>query len=235
MILSAPIQVMDIGNIMDQKHSMASLQHHHQQGSTPDRHVPQLPQLTARNLSEVPMDRAGSPHGSEHSRYSAPRHLDSAPRSYPSPGPMGAGHMSMASNGQQHIAPPVVTMILPGGPPNMAQGMHQFKAPDASLQQPQQHTQQQTKAYPCTTCGKRFARRSDLARHGKSMLKPGPSFHRLTMPRTHPLRCSPSCVRLARMRQAVHSTLCPYSPPTCSYWREASHVRALRQGAYCLA
>jgi hypothetical protein len=74
----------------------------------------------------------------------------------------------------QHIAPPVVTMILPGGPPNMGQPMQQYKGPDMmqqqqqSMQQPQQQQQQQqqVKAYPCSTCGKRFARRSDLARHG---------------------------------------------------------------------
>lgn len=175
MILTAPIQVMDIGNIMDQKHSMASLHqhqplhHHHSQGSTPDRQMAQLPQLTSRNLPD-PMDRAGSPHGSEHSRYSAPRPMDAAPRSYPSPVPMG--HMSM---GGQHIAPPVVTMILPGGPPNMGQPMHQYKAPDMvaqqqAQQQQQPQQQQQVKAYPCSTCGKRFARRSDLARHGQSSI-----------------------------------------------------------------
>ncbi|KAH6688271.1 hypothetical protein F5X68DRAFT_189966 [Plectosphaerella plurivora] len=168
MILTAPIQVMDIGNIMDQKHNMAAMHHqplhHHSSGSTPDRQM-QLPQLTSRNLPD-PLDRAGSPHGSEHSRYSASRQMDSAPRSYPSPVPMG--HMSMGPG--QHIAPPVVTMILPGGPPNMGQPMHQYKTPDmvqqqAMQQQQQPQQQQQVKAYPCSTCGKRFARRSDLARH----------------------------------------------------------------------
>lgn len=156
---------MDIGNFTDQTRTMASMQPQHSQGSTPDRHMAQLPQLTSRNLPEPPLDRAGSPHGSEHSRYSAPRPtMENAPRSYPSPGPMGGPPMHMPGpNQQQHIAPPVVTMILPGGPPDMNQGMHHFKAPDVPA--PQQQQQQQVKAYPCSTCGKRFARRSDLARH----------------------------------------------------------------------
>lgn len=56
-----------------------------------------------------------------------------------------------------HMAPGPV--ILPGIPQEMSH-MPQYKAPE------QQAPQQPTKAYPCSTCGKGFARRSDLARHG---------------------------------------------------------------------
>lgn len=160
---------MDLGTLMDSR-TMAAMQqpqhhhHHHHTGTTPDRQMAHLPQLTARNLPEPPMDRSGSPHGSEHSRYSAPRSvLDGMPRSYHSPGPMNGAPMSMTMPGhpqQQHIAPPAITMILPGAPPDM--GMPKMNtAPQA-----------QVKAFPCGTCGKRFARRSDLARHGKLSDKP---------------------------------------------------------------
>ncbi|KAF3342799.1 hypothetical protein VD0004_g2966 [Verticillium dahliae] len=145
--------------------------HHHPTGSTPERQMHQLPQLTARNLPEPPMDRSGSPHGSEHSRYSAPRsHMDSVPRSYPSPVPMNGPPMMQAhappqhqhQHQHQHHAGVPITMILPGGPPDMNAGMHHYKPPGVPVE-PQ--PAQQVKAYPCGTCGKRFARRSDLARH----------------------------------------------------------------------
>ncbi|KAL2756032.1 hypothetical protein ACRALDRAFT_2106000 [Sodiomyces alcalophilus JCM 7366] len=132
-------------------------QPHHGSGATPDRQIPQLSQLTARNLPEPPMDRAASPHGSEHSRYSAPRStLDTMPRSYPSPNPMHGPPMTMPLPGhgqQQHIAAPAITMILPGAPPDMG------------MPKPAPAPQAPVKAFPCSTCGKRFARRSDLARH----------------------------------------------------------------------
>lgn len=52
-----------------------------------------------------------------------------------------------------------VPMGLPGVPHNLAHTMHPAYKPEAPQPPP--------KAYPCSTCGKGFARRSDLARHGK--------------------------------------------------------------------
>ncbi|KAI5464649.1 hypothetical protein BGZ63DRAFT_351589 [Mariannaea sp. PMI_226] len=102
------------------------------------------------------MERSVSPHGSEHSQYSTPH---SIVRSYPSPAAMQA---------PMHIPNPMPTaMQLPGYPemPNMGgMGMQMQHMPQPQPPQPQA-SQQPVKAYPCSTCGKGFARRSDLARH----------------------------------------------------------------------
>ncbi|GJC96670.1 hypothetical protein ColKHC_05496 [Colletotrichum higginsianum] len=83
--------------------------------------------------------------------------MDGVPRSYPSPSAMVGAPMQMQVP-VSHMGPGPV--ILPGIPQHdMSQGMPQYKAPE------QQVSQQPTKAYPCSTCGKGFARRSDLARH----------------------------------------------------------------------
>lgn len=51
---------------------------------------------------------------------------------------------------------------FPGMAPDITHAMPQYaKPPEAVAAQPP------PKAYPCSTCGKGFARRSDLARHGE--------------------------------------------------------------------
>ncbi len=110
------------------------------QGTTPDQH-PGQPQLHP----QLVMERANSPHGSEHSRYSGPMNT-----SYPSPTAMGGSLPAPSANmGPTHglsALPPGMQHTMPVGPP---------------VAQPP------PKAYPCSTCGKGFARRSDLARHGQ--------------------------------------------------------------------
>jgi len=96
-------------------------------------------------------ERANSPHGSEHSRYSGPM----TTASYPSPGPMGT---SLPTAGSANI--PSIPMGLPGLSLNMMPG------PPPVGYKPPEVPQPPAKAYPCSTCGKSFARRSDLARHG---------------------------------------------------------------------
>ena len=140
----APTEVMDITNMLNKKGQLQQLNpglldHQHQ----------------AFVKHEPGMERSASPHGSEHSQYSNP-HIA---RAYPSPAAMQA---------PMHIPNPMpAAMQLPGFPemPNMG-GM-----PNMHMQQMQQQPppppQQPIKAYPCSTCGKGFARRSDLARHGK--------------------------------------------------------------------
>ncbi|KAF5525356.1 Zinc finger protein with KRAB and SCAN domains 3 [Colletotrichum aenigma] len=148
---------MDIGNLMNQRAMQQHAPMH--TGNTPDRQMPHLPQLTARNMAEPPMDRAGSPHGSEYSQHS--RHtMEGVPRSYPSPSAGSYPSPSAMVGAPMSMQVPVSHMapILPGIPQEMSQHMG-YKAPE------QQAPQQPTKAYPCSTCGKGFARRSDLARH----------------------------------------------------------------------
>jgi hypothetical protein len=150
-----PQEVMDIGNIMNKKGGLVGQQH---VAPAPELHHAQhLPHLS--RMPDSPMDRAGSPHGSEHSRYSAPRSaldgFEGIPRTYPSPSAM---HNSM------HLPDPNMphAMMLPAIP-----GMQHPMAPHGMMPDGQQ-AQSPVKAYPCSTCGKRFARRSDLARHGMS-------------------------------------------------------------------
>ena len=103
------------------------------------------------------MDRPNSPHGSEHSRYSGPMNT-----SYPSPTAMGAQ------------LPPVPSANMGPGlsslPPNMSHGtppgMSPVGLPATTGMRPGEPSHAPPKAYPCSTCGKGFARRSDLARHG---------------------------------------------------------------------
>ncbi|OIW24909.1 hypothetical protein CONLIGDRAFT_583694 [Coniochaeta ligniaria NRRL 30616] len=108
------------------------------QGGGHEHAAQQMQQLA----QSVPLDRAPSPHGSEHSRYSG--HMNA---SYPSPTVMNVPMM-----GQMGHSP----VGLPGMPPALPHGV---------VYRPTDHPTQAPKAYPCSTCGKAFARRSDLARH----------------------------------------------------------------------
>jgi hypothetical protein len=105
--------------------------------------------------SESDMERSVSPHGSEHSQYST----SNMSRSYASPGPMHTMHMPNPMQTQMSL-PPFPEMPGMGNVPNM--GMQQMHH-----QEPHVHVHMPPKSYPCGTCSKRFARRSDLARHGK--------------------------------------------------------------------
>lgn len=108
-------------------------------------------------MSDTGSERGNSPHDSERSQYSAPRynHLGAmnggSPHDmrYPSPSAMQA---SMPMIPQQAYR-------LDNGYMN---GMQQENLT------PPRSAVEQVKAFPCSTCGKGFARRSDLARHGKS-------------------------------------------------------------------
>jgi hypothetical protein len=128
-------------------------------GAAQDLHLLQtISQATNFPMSENGSERGNSPHDSEHSRYSAPRLMN--------------GGMNGAPGPMRYPSPPAMQSQLPmmGQPyqPNTGydNGMMQQ---DNSAQAGRQAGGDNSapKAFPCSTCGKGFARRSDLARHGK--------------------------------------------------------------------
>lgn len=182
-----------------------------------------------------PLERTGSPHGSipsVHSRYSTPRPGDipeTLPRSYPSPTPM-----------LQSSEPQLPAMAVHGMPPTSAPQQYQpgYRPPvvpgnwNQTIQpMPSQQavpSRGPVKAFPCSTCRKGFARRSDLARHGK--MQPGLYAREESsdLPsRENPQRTQAARLRLSRLRQAVHPAVCAHCALPRAYRREAAHVRAV--------
>lgn len=119
-------------------------------------------QHAAQQLPPVSIERADSPHGSEHSRYSQPPtngHVQNG-RPYGSPTAMQAPlHMPEPNMAPSGMAFPAMAPDMSYAPPQP------LRAPDAT-------SQPAPKAYSCGTCGKAFARRSDLARHGECFIFP---------------------------------------------------------------
>jgi DNA-directed RNA polymerase subunit RPC12/RpoP len=148
-----PAEVMGIGNMLNNKGnpilpSQYSLDHQHLVKAEPG------------------MDRSNSPHGSEHSQYSA----HAMHRPYAPPGMQAPMHMANSMPQGMHL-PTFPDMHHMASVPNMS--MHQMQQPPQQQHMPQHNSPQPqghqnqppAKAYPCRTCGKGFARRSDLARH----------------------------------------------------------------------
>jgi hypothetical protein len=122
-----------------------------------------------RIKSENGSERGVSPHPSDSSRYSSQQPQQQLP-SYPT---MPAHNM----NGMRYPSPSQMQAPMPmlnnnnyiPNPPDHAYGQQQM--PDVG-----QHNGGRPasdagppKAFACSTCGKGFARRSDLARHGKEL------------------------------------------------------------------
>jgi hypothetical protein len=183
--------------------------------------------------SETGSERGVSPHPSDSSRYSSQQPQQQLPSypsipqqhmnglRYPSPSQMQAP-MPMLNNSNYIPNPPEHAYAQQQQLPD-AQGQHQHNGgrPASDTGPP--------KAFACSTCGKGFARRSDLARHGKEL---GPEHQKQCTDtcRTYPQRHPPSRVRLPQLRQAVHPALRPHRAPARTHRREASHVRAMWQG-----
>ena len=157
-----PGEVMDLTNMLNQKGAA----HVKQFSAAAFMDHQQLAQYSIIK-PEHNMERSASPHGSEHSHYSTAQHMG---RSYGSPtvmqAPMHLTSNPMPNHMQMSNFPDVTAMS------NMDHmNMHQMPHPvqTHTMQQSQHplHLQPPVKAYPCGTCGKGFARRSDLARHGE--------------------------------------------------------------------
>lgn len=148
---------MDITNILNSKGAAAAAA---AAGPNADQHLQQqLVHSNGHAMHDSNSERGNSPHGSEHSsRYSGPgvgqvngMNGMNAGMRYPSPTamqnplPMLSGYRN--DNGFDNSMMQQNISRTPAG-----------QTPDASAPR---------KAFECSTCGKDFARRSDLARHGK--------------------------------------------------------------------
>lgn len=133
---------MDVTTMLNQRGVQRAASQPGQQGPQPATHLPQM--MAPMGGMPLPGDRPDSPHGSDVSRFSAPpmNHYTGSPT---------------AMNPQIPTSmPPNIPMMVPN--PGLAPTLpHQMPQP--------QPPSQPAKAYPCGTCGKGFARRSDLARH----------------------------------------------------------------------
>ena len=109
-------------------------------------------------LSENGSERGTSPHGSEHSRYSTPRLVSQMN------GMNGAPNMRYPSPAAMQNPLPMLQQTYRPENGYESGGMQQDHTGEHGRQSGDNVPQ---KAFPCSTCGKGFARRSDLARHGK--------------------------------------------------------------------
>ncbi|KAI1387500.1 uncharacterized protein F4822DRAFT_284654 [Hypoxylon trugodes] len=151
-------EVMNITNMLDKNHAAAAAAAAAAaSGPSPDHQLLPHPQL-----SSVGIDRANSPHGSESSYHSGPRVGQ----------PLEA--LNGMGNGRPYGSPSAMQTAIPLSDPSMAPGMMIPSMPQVTHGIPMSYNkppemaprpQPPAKAYPCSTCPKAFARRSDLARH----------------------------------------------------------------------
>ena len=169
----------------------------------------QAVQMNARPSSNINIERSST------SNHRAPLHPMASIANdmrYPSP--------SQTSHGLQMVPDGFMAGTLPedGFPQHTEQSETRPNGDSAA------------KSFACGTCSKGFARRSDLARHGKQQVK----VHAQSItdfPRTHTQWSPSSCLRSPRLWKAIHTEISPYCTCSCTYWREASHVREVWEGS----
>ncbi|KAI1380397.1 hypothetical protein F4677DRAFT_259362 [Hypoxylon crocopeplum] len=150
-------EVMNITNMLDKKNAAAAAAAAAAaSGPSPDHHL-----ISHPHLSSTGIDRANSPHGSESSYHSGRR----VGRPLEALNGMGNGRPYGSPSGMQSTIPLSDPNMIPGIIiPSMPQIPHELAISYNHPELPQQ-SHPPPKAFPCPTCGKAFARRSDLARH----------------------------------------------------------------------
>lgn len=136
-----------------------------------------------RIKSENGSERGVSPHPSDSSRYSSQQPQQPLP-SYPAIPQQHMNGMRYPSPSQMQAPMPMLNNnnYIPN-PPDHPYGQQQQQVQDPTQHQggrPASETGP-PKAFACSTCGKGFARRSDLARHGKELGPHHQKSHALTL------------------------------------------------------
>lgn len=226
------LNTMDIHNMLNNKSSAAAAA----AAAVTDQQMTQHPAhpFSAPNTSEAGPEYASM---SDHSTYPA----RSAGLIQTLPYAPGAIHQS--SQGDIHSTVPILASSSDAPRMGYTNGYaHSPTHPEDQQQSGQSPAPgasgggEAVKAFACGTCGKGFARRSDLARHGG--LVPSALVVRTDelLDRTYSYWCSTPRVRSPGMRKAIHPEVrvnCSRSGP---YRGEASHVRTMRKGnSLCLA
>ena len=198
-------EVMDITNMLNKKGGVAI----HQQfpggfSVQPNTHYSLI-------KPDPSLERSVSPHISEQSPYSTSHNMS---RAFASPAGM---HASMHLQNPMSNAMHMPTFPDMQGMGNMT-GMSMQQMPQQSPQ-----PQQQVKAYACSSCGKGFARRSDLARHGKSKSDHFQILAKSTdLNRTHPQWSPAARLRISQLRKDVHPEVSSDRTPSSPHGREAA-------------